>query len=414
MYGGQRVYMFGLIWYLVWTIIAGFAVNEIMLDVARALQGFGPAAFLTSGLSILGSTYRPGPRKNLVFSIYGGSAPLGFFLGIFVGGLTSQYLKWGWYFWIGAILTALAAVAAALTVPSSSQERDRSSRKDLKMDWMGSVLSFAGLILVVFAVTESGHAPRKWATSYVWSLFLVGCGILAMAVYVEGWVAKQPLLPLSLFRAPQMTPLTVALFFSFGVLGAWLFYSTLYIQNIMGANPLQVVAWFVPFAVGGLVISAIGGFVLHLIPGWVLLVVAGIAWVLAPMLFALAPDGASYWAWVFPAMICGTLGVDITYNITSIFITTSLPEHQQGLAGALFNSLLFLGISFFLGFADLTAAATEKQGLRQSYKAALWFVVACAAVSLVLLLGFVRLSKAESIGDGGEENSEECEEARRI
>lgn len=214
MYSGQRIYMFGLIWYIVLSIIAGFAVDPIMLNVVRGLQGFGPAAFLTSGLSILGSTYRPGPRKNLVFSIYGGCAPVGFFVGIFVGGLTSQYLRWGWYFWIGAILTTLATVAAALTIP-----KDRSSRKDVKMDWMGSVLSFTGLILVIFAITDSGHAPRKWGTPYVWSLFLVGCAILAIAVYVEGWVAEQPLLPLSLFRAPQMTPLTVSLFFSFGVLG---------------------------------------------------------------------------------------------------------------------------------------------------------------------------------------------------
>lgn len=116
----------------------------------------------------------------------------------------------------------------------------------------------------------------------------------------------------------------------------------------MGAGPLQVVAWFVPFSVGGLILSGGMGFVLHLIPGWVLLVVAGIGWVVAPLLLALAPTGASYWAWVFPAMIGGTMGVDITYNIASIFITTSLPEHQQGLAGAFFNSLLFLGVSFFL------------------------------------------------------------------
>ena len=95
MYGAQRVYMFGLIWFLIWTIIAGFAVNEIMLDVARAFQGFGPAAVLTSGLSLLGSTYRPGPRKNLVFSFYAGAASVGFFVGILIGGLTSQYLRWG-------------------------------------------------------------------------------------------------------------------------------------------------------------------------------------------------------------------------------------------------------------------------------------------------------------------------------
>lgn len=113
-------------------------------------------------------------------------------------------------------------------------------------------------------------------------------------------------------------------------------------------------------------ISVLAGFVLHLIPGWILLVVAGIAWVLACMLFALAPDGASYWAWVFPAMICGTLGIDISYNVTSVFITSSLPEHQQGLAGAVFNSVLFLGISFFL---DLPVSPRQRRKAKVSGRA---------------------------------------------
>lgn len=398
MYGGQRVYLLGLLWYLTWTVIAGFAINQVMLDVVRALQGFGPAAFLSSGLSLLGSIYHPGPRKNLIFSIYGGCAPIGFFLGIFVGGLTGQYLRWGWYFWIGAILTAIAITMAVLTVPWNFLDEARSSnpaQKELKMDWMGSVFFFAGLVLVIFAVTDSGYAPRGWATPYVWSLFIVGFLSLAVVVYVEGWIVEQPLLPPSLVRTPQMTPLALALFFSFGVLGVWLLYSTFYIENVMGAGPLQVVAWFVPFGIGGLVISGGGGFVLHLIPGWVLLVVAGMGWVVAPLLLALAPTGASYWAWVFPSMIGATLGIDISYNIASIFITTSLPEHQQGLAGAFFNSLLFLGVSFFLGFGNLTAREAEMHGLQHSYKAALWFAVACAVVSLTLMLGFVRLSKAK-------------------
>ena len=72
MYGGYPVYVAGMVWLTVWSLIAGFSTNELMLNFCRALQGLGPAAFLPSSVMILGSTYRPGPRKNLVFSIYGG------------------------------------------------------------------------------------------------------------------------------------------------------------------------------------------------------------------------------------------------------------------------------------------------------------------------------------------------------
>jgi MFS family permease len=81
MYGGYPCYLAGLAWLTFWSLIAGFSKNELMLNFCRALQGLGPAAFLPSSMMLLGSIYRPGPRKNLVFSIYGSCAPVGFFVG---------------------------------------------------------------------------------------------------------------------------------------------------------------------------------------------------------------------------------------------------------------------------------------------------------------------------------------------
>lgn len=95
MFGGYPVYVAGLVWLTIWSLIAGFSTNEIMLNFCRALQGLGPAAFLPSSVMVLGSIYRPGPRKNLVFSIYGACAPFGFFAGIFFAGLTAEYTTWG-------------------------------------------------------------------------------------------------------------------------------------------------------------------------------------------------------------------------------------------------------------------------------------------------------------------------------
>lgn len=89
MYGGYIVYMAGITWFAIWSFIAGWSQNEIMIDVCRALQGFGPAAFLPTGLMLLGSSYRPGPRKNMSMGIYGAMAPIGFYIGIFFGGVTA-------------------------------------------------------------------------------------------------------------------------------------------------------------------------------------------------------------------------------------------------------------------------------------------------------------------------------------
>lgn len=104
----------------------------------------------------------------------------------------------------------------------------------------------------------------------------------------------------------------------------------------MGASPLQIVAWFTPLFLGGMIIAAVGAFILHVVPGTVFMFVAGVAWVLAPLLFAIMPHGVTYyWPYVFPAMILATIGIDISFNLSNIFISTGLTKKQQGLAGAM-------------------------------------------------------------------------------
>jgi hypothetical protein len=107
MYGGYLIFLGGIAWLLLLSVIAGFSVNPVMLNICRALQGFGPAASLPTGVMLMGSLYRPGPRKNLVFATYGTSAVFGFFGGIIIAGVVGQYLHWGFFFWIGAILAAV-------------------------------------------------------------------------------------------------------------------------------------------------------------------------------------------------------------------------------------------------------------------------------------------------------------------
>lgn len=412
MYGGYPVYIAGLAWLTVWSLVAGFSYNELMLNFCRALQGLGgfsspycedplltiqgPAAFLPASVMVLGSVYRPGPRKNLVFSIYGACAPLGFFIGIFFAGVTAQYTRWGWFFWVGTILAAITTVVAYYTVPSDVQEK-RDAKTRPTMDWLGAVLIVAGLLLVTFAIVDSAHAPRKWNNPYIYTLFIVGCLLLIAAAYVEVRVATEPLLPSSLFKIKCMPALTFALFLTYGSLGILMLYATFYMQNIMGATPLQVVAWYTPMALGGCIIATVGGFFLHLIPGTILIIIAGISWIISPLLFAIAPRGANYWSYIFPSMICATIGIDVTWNVANIFITTSLPRAQQGLAGAVIMLLLHLGIAVCLGFADIVHSYTlEDLGLQGSYRAVFWLEVACAGAALLVLVLFVKIRKAES------------------
>ncbi|KAK6380724.1 hypothetical protein LTS17_004924 [Exophiala oligosperma] len=396
MWGAYPIFLWGLVWLLVWSIIAGFSINPLMLIFCRALQGLGAAAFLPTGVMLMGSLYRPGPRKNLVFAIYGTSAVFGFFGGIFVAGIVGQFLRWGFYFWIGAIMTAISLTTSIFSIPSSRSKGTSSSK--VRMDYAGAFTIVLGITLTVFAITQSAHAPSGWRTPYIPACLGLGIICLLAAAYFATYVSSQPLVPASIFTTSSMTPLLLALFLLYGTWGIFSVYGTLYFQNIMSATPLQVVAWYVPLGVAGLLLSILEGFILHLVPGRVLLVISGLGAVGSQLLLALIPGSdANYWAWIFPATILSTIGIDLSTILMTVFVTTKFPIAQQGLAGAVINSTLQLGVAFCLGLTDIIQSATvEEAGLARSYKNTFWFGVGVAAVGLALMAVWGKVPKAKS------------------
>lgn len=166
------------------------------------------------------------------------------------------------------------------------------------------------------------------------------------------------------------------------------------IELVIGISPLQTAIWYTPWAISGFLFAATSGFILHLVPGRILLVFSGAAALAAALLFALMPETPNYWAHVLPAMVAETAFVDILYTTGNVFITTHLPRRHQGLAGALINCTLYLGMCSFLGVADVAVAATSHKGLRESYKVAFWFIVGVAAVTMICF-GFVDIGSAK-------------------
>lgn len=188
------------------------------------------------------------------------------------------------------------------------------------------------------------------------------------------------------------------------------------LETVLHTTPLQTAAWFTPMALGGIFLALMGGLVLHLIPGRILMIISGLGFLLSMLLVALLPDQSDdgtpstsflYWAYVFPAMLCSTIGVDITFNVTNVFITTSMPARLQATAGALINTLLYLGIAFWLGVGELAVSqakeAREREGggeensltPREQYKIAFWLGVGLAALTLILF-STLRIGQASS------------------
>ncbi|KXS98232.1 hypothetical protein AC578_278 [Pseudocercospora eumusae] len=423
MYGGYLPFMFGVIWLGIWSIIAGFASSFAdgsgipILDVARAMQGLAIAAFIPSTFSMIGCIYTEGPRKNLVLGLYAGCAPLGFFAGFLVAGALPDNAP-GWYFWIAAILSFITAVTAYLTVP-----HDRTNREmlGLKMDWLGSFLITGGLILVAYALAVEPYAnqfdPERsgWTFPMVLGPLISGLGCLCAAFWVEGWRATCPLLPFEFFRPKSVKAFSLACLCFYASYGVWLYESAGFFGSDAatgvqgGIQGVTLAAWYTPTAVGGLILCVVGGAMIHMVPVMMLLLISALAWIGAPLLLALCPLPMNYWAFVMPSMLCATIGIDLTFTVSTIFLSAVSPLRHQGLAGAVSSILVNLAMSFSLSISEIVAVKAESTGampLNSSdavdesayaeiwgYQAAFIYAAGSAGLGLIICVLFVRISR---------------------
>lgn len=193
------------------------------------------------------------------------------------------------------------------------------------------------------------------------------------------------------------------------------------IESVLHIGPLLTAAWFIPLAAGGFILAVVGGFVLHILSGRLLLIISGLGFLGSSILFALIPDSGKsntflYWAFVFPAMILSTIGVDIAFNVTNVFITTSLPGHLQAVAGALITSLLYLGMAFWLGVGEMAVSVrkdikgAENVDSRSQYQIGFWTGAGLAVASLLIFLT-VKMDSAKADLTADEKAKREKERA---
>ena len=167
---------------------------------------------------------------------------------------------------------------------------------------------------------------------------------------------------------------------------------------------MQMLAWFTPMAVGGCLLAMVGGRLMHIVSGTVILVITSIAVMVSSALFIYAPRDPSYWTWIFPAMVCATIAIDLVYSVVNVFLSSNLPEHQQGLAGSLAHALVQFSGALFLALAKVVMTSTSTQGDTRDYTNAFWLQLSCGIVALIIFSAFVRVDRAsedESFGEAG-------------
>lgn len=157
--GHKLLYICGFLWYALWSMITGLSVyshSQIFYDVCRAMQGIGPAILLPNAVAIMGRTYPQGRRKDMVFSLFGATAPWGFLVGAGFSSALAERAWWPWAYWCLAITCCLGAGMAFFIIPSG----DNDEITDQSFDYLGSVTGVIGLVLLNVAWNVSRPKVR--------------------------------------------------------------------------------------------------------------------------------------------------------------------------------------------------------------------------------------------------------------
>lgn len=351
MFGRVRMYEAGFLVFILGSALCAVSWNEASIVAFRVLQGVGGALVSANSGAVIADLFPPHKRgKAYGFNAVGWS--LGAVLGIVLGGLIVTYISWRWIFWINVPI-GIAAVLLALRVL-----HDSGSRKRHHLDLWGMATAGLGLFGVLWAVTKL--ATTAFDASILG--YLVG-GIVLLVVFVLVERAQsEPMVHLSLFAVPTMSPSLLASLFQGLANYAVLFLVIMYLQGPRGLTPLHASLLLVPgYVIGG----AIGPFSGRLSDriGPVLPATVGLAiQIVALFLYAQLTLDVGLWLVVVASIVNG-IGASSFFPANNAAVMKAAPPEVFGIASGMLRTFANVGMVFSFSMALLIAAHSIPRGL---------------------------------------------------
>jgi EmrB/QacA subfamily drug resistance transporter len=354
--GRKRILVAGLAVFTVASLLCGLSVTPEQLIAARFVQGIGGALSSAVALGMIVTMFPEQPEQARAFGVYSFVASAGASIGLLAGGILTHAISWHWIFFVNVPIGIVSIVLSVRLIDS-----DRGIGLKSGADVIGAILVTAALMLGVYTIVQTSQ--------YGWtSAQTIGLGALSILL-LAGFVgrqatAKNPLLPLRVFRPRNVWGANlVQLLMVAGMLG-FFFMNSLYMQRVLGLNPLQIGFAFLPVAVTIGVLS-VGlsarlttrfGARRVLLPA-LILVGTGLA------LYMRLPVHSNYFVDLLPGMLLLGVGAGLVFPSLATLAMSSATESDSGLASGLLNTTAQVGGA--LGLAVLaTLAASQTQSLR--------------------------------------------------
>lgn len=347
--GRKRVFVIGLIGFTISSVLCGLSTTPLMLNLARALQGFGAAAMFATSLALLASTFH-GKERGTAIGLWGATTGAGVAIGPLVGGVLLEVATWHWIFFVNV---PIGLIALLITLKYVDESKNPFSKG---IDYPGAVTFSLGLFLAVFGLVR-GNA-EGWGSPLIVGSFVLAAALLVGFVVIQRH-SDRAMFDLMLFRNRSFVGVSIAAFaLSAGMFSLFL-YITLWFQNGLGYSPLEAGLRFLSLTLLSFFVAPISGRLsARISPG--LLMGLGLTFVGVGVLTLTAVDGDSEWTVMLPGFILTGIGIGMTNPPLASTAVSVVDVRRAGMASGINSTFRQVGVAVgTAGWGAAMAALVE-------------------------------------------------------
>lgn len=328
-FGRKKILVYGLIGFLITSVLCAAAQSAEWLVIARGLQGIAGALLVPSSLALIISEFK-GKAQGKAIGSWTGWTGVAFIVGPLVGGLLVDLLSWRWVFAINVVPIVIALfLAAKLSLREQTNERAR-------FDLLGSILGAAGLGGIVFALIE--QADLGWANPAIWIPFVGGIAVVVAFILHERRTS-QPMLPLEVFRGRNFSVGNTATFLIYAALALQGFLLTIFLQKVAGYSATVAGLASLPVTIIMLLLSSRFGALSGKYGPMFFMAVGPVVSGIGTLLLSTAHVPTAYWTDILPGIILFGLGLSMTVAPLTSAILGSIKSSQAGVGSAVNNAV---------------------------------------------------------------------------
>ncbi|WP_327718790.1 DHA2 family efflux MFS transporter permease subunit [Streptomyces sp. NBC_00490] len=331
-FGRRRLFLAGLAVFTGASAAAALAPGIDSLIVARAVQGVGAAVMMPLTLTLLTAAV-PAAKRGMAYGIWGAVNGLAVASGPLIGGSLTEHISWQWIFWLNVPLGIALLPLARLRLAESYGT-------GAPLDIPGTLLASGGLFGIVYGLVR-GPADG-WTDNLVLASLFAGTALLAGFVLYSAR-AKNPMLPMRLFRSRAFAGINAASLLMFlGMFGS-IFLLSQYMQGVLGYSPTEAGLRMLPWTGMPMLVAPIAGILSDRIGGrpvvatGLFLQAAGLGY----LAYVITAD-ASY-SIQLPGLIISGIGMALFFAPASNLVMSSVRGSEQGVASGANNALREVG-----------------------------------------------------------------------